>query len=262
MTIESDEKEECPYCGKEFKKVVQHLPHCPVKKLSDTSKEEIQNLEIKPKSGPEITVPVSNLATVKTDRFWAWTEGMGIQLGSMVHDVSNMAQNTKDIKEWCGNMGTLFKQHLNALNTGMGDTIDLLKEIVKYEKVRALNLDKVRGAIDDLKGEKQSETEMAEEYDEILQQEAQAPKEDFVTADVVSYKNDDSLPDHTRKLKGKILIITEKALQIAFENGKESWIPKSTVKSTTKEDIEITQSFVIDSWVLLKNGVITEEDEA
>ena len=50
---------------------------------------------------------------------------------------------------------------------------------------------------------------------------------------------------------------TKKALLILFENGKEAWIPKSTVHSAYSSTPE-KQEFTIDTWVLEKNGIINE----
>ncbi len=246
---EDKEKERCKWCGKEFKKVGQHLPHCEVYKLQKEADEHIQDLEIKTGKTQEISVPESSTDKIKSDRFWAWTEGLGIQMGVVIGHLN-------DIREFCGNLMKLLREQLFAMNSGMADQIELLKEIVGYEKLRIGMMSKVETKIEDIVQTKPppTEAEMAEEFDEIQQKEAEAKE-------VTSYKNEITLPEGTRQLKGTVEIITEKAVQISFTNGKaEIWIPKSTIHSTMKDDKSIEQTFVIDSWVLKKNGVIGEDD--
>ncbi|MFX0081479.1 MAG: hypothetical protein ACFE94_06985 [Candidatus Hodarchaeota archaeon] len=76
-------------------------------------------------------------------------------------------------------------------------------------------------------------------------------------------KKDDGLTVHEemnlgakiRQLKGKILGETEKALRVAINNGSDIWIPKSTIKSQYNPEINIKQTFLIDSWFLEKNNL-------
>jgi len=49
---------------------------------------------------------------------------------------------------------------------------------------------------------------------------------------------------------------TEKALFIAFKNGRESWVPKSTVFSPYNSNSEKTQEFTIAQWLLEKNNIL------
>ena len=57
-------------------------------------------------------------------------------------------------------------------------------------------------------------------------------------------------------MQGRILRETEKALFIAFRNGRESWVPKSTVFSSYNSNSENTQEFTIAQWLLKKNNIL------
>ena len=57
-------------------------------------------------------------------------------------------------------------------------------------------------------------------------------------------------------MHGRILRETEKALFIAFKNGRESWVPKSTVFSPFNSNSEQTQEFTIAQWLLKKNNIL------
>ena len=57
-------------------------------------------------------------------------------------------------------------------------------------------------------------------------------------------------------MQGRILRETEKALFIAFKNGRESWVPKSTVFSSYESNSEKTQAFTIAQWLLKKNNIL------
>lgn len=59
-------------------------------------------------------------------------------------------------------------------------------------------------------------------------------------------------------MQGKILRETEKALFIAFENGRESWVPKSTVYSSYNSNSEEKQKLTIAKWLLMKNNILLE----
>jgi hypothetical protein len=59
------------------------------------------------------------------------------------------------------------------------------------------------------------------------------------------------------KVMGIIKRETKKALLIQFKSGNEVWVPKSSVKSKYISNNEISQTFVIDQWVLVKNEVIS-----
>jgi len=63
--------------------------------------------------------------------------------------------------------------------------------------------------------------------------------------------------NNTLEIKGKIKCKTEKALLIDFSNGVEAWIPKSKIHTKYREDLDLSQSFRIDMWLLQKNKVIT-----
>ena len=54
---------------------------------------------------------------------------------------------------------------------------------------------------------------------------------------------------------------TEKALLILFESGKQTWIPKSTIRSEFDPESSVMQQFTIDTWVLKKNNIILKQDK-
>jgi hypothetical protein len=54
-------------------------------------------------------------------------------------------------------------------------------------------------------------------------------------------------------LRGEVQKTTKKALLIRFEDGFESWIPKSAVKNKYNETETHFQSFIIERWVLEQN---------
>jgi hypothetical protein len=57
------------------------------------------------------------------------------------------------------------------------------------------------------------------------------------------------------KVQGIIAGETEKAVLLKFNNGAENWFPKSTIKSQYSPEKEITQTFLIDSWIIEKNKI-------
>ena len=58
-------------------------------------------------------------------------------------------------------------------------------------------------------------------------------------------------------VNGAIKGQTEKALLIAFDSGQEIWIPKSTIHSDFYPDMKVTQTFLIDRWILERNKILT-----
>jgi len=60
------------------------------------------------------------------------------------------------------------------------------------------------------------------------------------------------------QIEAEIKGSTQKALLLTFniEGQPESWVPKSTVKSSFRDEKNIKQYFVIDKWILKKNGII------
>ena len=60
----------------------------------------------------------------------------------------------------------------------------------------------------------------------------------------------------TSEIKGEILSLSEKALNIKFESGKSEWIPLTVIHSRYAPDIGITQDFVIDTWILKRHNLI------
>jgi len=58
------------------------------------------------------------------------------------------------------------------------------------------------------------------------------------------------------EIKGNVKALTPKAVLVILEDGKETWIPKSTIHTEYKEDKSITQKFLVDNWLLKRNKVI------
>jgi len=70
--------------------------------------------------------------------------------------------------------------------------------------------------------------------------------------EIVTHKNSEA-----SQITGIIEGETEKALLINFQNGKELWVPKSTIHSNYDQSKNSSQTFIIDEWVLKKNKVET-----
>jgi len=60
------------------------------------------------------------------------------------------------------------------------------------------------------------------------------------------------------EMRGQIKRETEKALFISFSNGREEWIPKSTITSTFISNSNISQKFKIAKWIVEKKDLILE----
>jgi len=60
-----------------------------------------------------------------------------------------------------------------------------------------------------------------------------------------------------RTIRGEIQKATDKALLIQFQDGLEAWIPKSTVHNNFSTENPQLQSFLIESWILEKNKVLS-----
>jgi len=58
------------------------------------------------------------------------------------------------------------------------------------------------------------------------------------------------------ELSGRIIRETEKALLISFSNGRQEWIPKSTITSDFASDYTFTQKFLIAKWIVEKKDLI------
>ncbi len=61
----------------------------------------------------------------------------------------------------------------------------------------------------------------------------------------------------TSEIEGIIKNKTEKAVFIAFNDGKEIWIPKSTIRSPDELSSEKAHKFLIDTWILKKHDLIS-----
>jgi len=57
------------------------------------------------------------------------------------------------------------------------------------------------------------------------------------------------------EINGSIKAETEKAILIVFKTGQEVWFPKSLIHSKFKTVLGIDQTFLLDEWLLEKNGI-------
>jgi len=64
-------------------------------------------------------------------------------------------------------------------------------------------------------------------------------------------KNDDQT-----NISGVVNGSTEKALLILFDNGKEGWVPRSTVHSAYDDSKNSHNKFLIDTWILKNNNIM------
>ncbi len=61
--------------------------------------------------------------------------------------------------------------------------------------------------------------------------------------------------DNTTKVEGMITKETENAVLLKLDSGHENWFPKSNIKSHYSPEKEISQIFLIDSWILERNKI-------
>jgi hypothetical protein len=61
--------------------------------------------------------------------------------------------------------------------------------------------------------------------------------------------------DNITKVQGIITGETEKAILLKLNGGAENWFPKSTIKSHYSPEKEISQTFLIESWIIEKNKI-------
>lgn len=80
--------------------------------------------------------------------------------------------------------------------------------------------------------------------------------EENLKEELQSVKFNENTPSLS-KISGKIKVETNKALLIEFDNGSESWIPKSVINSKYSPIRERSQNFKIEKWILEKNNLIT-----
>ena len=67
--------------------------------------------------------------------------------------------------------------------------------------------------------------------------------------------------ENIKKIQGKIMAETKKALRLQFKSGQEHWIAKSTISSKFNSQQETFQSFSIQLWVLEKNNILTDDEQ-
>jgi len=260
----------CEYCGKKFKKVASHLPYCEVRKITLLAEQEVRadgTIEIPEVEKEEIDanawrgVVRKGEDTFDTSKFWAWTAGLGIQIGVIIDSFTGLnaelRTTNKLLEDIKANLGNTYIQ-----NTKM---IEKLSEINQNMQILATSF---ADAFEIIKHGEIIDEERKEEIRKASPGFEPAPQQtnEEVNAEITSYKSDDSLPEHTRKLPAKIKTESPKALLLLFFNGKEGWIPKSTIHSEYKNDEKSKgdnapqQSFVIDSWVLKKNNIISDAE--
>lgn len=68
--------------------------------------------------------------------------------------------------------------------------------------------------------------------------------------------NDSMASKEMTEIEGSIQAKTPKAVLIKFNETSEHWVPKSLIKSNFKDSKELTQRFLIDTWILKKNEII------
>ena len=269
------EKEKCEYCGGEYVKVASHYPHCDVKKLTLEAEAMVgedgaidsDETIMSPGPSTELEVPASSTIGIKTDRFWAWTEGFSLQIKTLIDSIDAQTEIHKEIKANFGNSymqrGKILEklseinQNMTILSTSMADTLEIAKHGKIIDEDRVEEIKKASPGFK-LKPKTQDQADL-EAYEESKELKEVIPTSGVVSG-IVHWENDKSLPEHTRKIAGVVSGVTEKAMLIKFFNGKEGWLPKSTIKSTVDETKKEQQNFIIDSWVLKKNTIIAENE--
>ncbi|MHA1756932.1 MAG: hypothetical protein ACTSVV_09195 [Promethearchaeota archaeon] len=117
----------------------------------------------------------------------------------------------------------------------------LLKHILK-EKIKHATI--LRQKTDNqIKNNKQSFEEFYDNYQNV--------KNDS------TYKSNVEKSKNIIRVEGLIKGETSKALLINFNSIGEIWIPKSTIRSDYISNKNIIQEFLIDSWILKKNKIIS-----
>lgn len=278
MAPKKDEK--CEYCGMMFVKVKSHYSHCAVRQITLEAEAQVgedgtvdSDEPIMRGSTTEIEVPGSATEGLITDRFWAWTEGFSVQMGILIDSFTGITAELREIKEILNesknNAGNSYialkdiKQHLSIVSTSFADAFEVIKhgKIIDEDRIEELKKKKpIRKSSPGF----ESASKTQEEADLEAFEATQEVETSGVVSGVVSYEDDNSLPEHTRKIPAAIKIATEKAVQLLFYNGKEAWIPRSTINGTpdyeNKGDNATQQNFIINSWVLKKNQVIADNE--
>ncbi len=83
-------------------------------------------------------------------------------------------------------------------------------------------------------------------------------KEQTASMNALSTNNNSSSTTSKDKtnVQGTIKGETKKALLIAFISGREQWVPKSKIHSDYNAEKSISQTFLIENWILKKAGII------
>lgn len=201
----------CPDCNKAFKNISRHK--CKAKA------EKAKRDEIHEKAKEKIDA----LNKIEPDRFWAWTEGFGVQMGEILRKMD-------DIKNALANNNKLLRDQLFAINESIADVLD----------------------------PKQKKPKTQEEEDLAAFEEMQAKEEkaEFKSADQVETKGTKT-NGNIITIEGIIQGETERALLIDVD-GKENWFPKSTIKSMFESTKDVKQTFECDKWILKKHGLVND----
>ncbi len=77
----------------------------------------------------------------------------------------------------------------------------------------------------------------------------------FIEESIKNSSSNSNNGNEKRKVSGSIKTETAKALLIMLPSGREQWFPKTTISSQYNPEKEIEQIFLIDKWILEKNGI-------
>jgi len=148
--------------------------------------------------------------------------------------ISFQWENESEDKFWI-NIGKYSKM----LNFAQVEILKLLLEHLLNEKIEYATIQNLPDNKADVNQKKSSQSSK------------HSPEEGKTSVqEIVTHKNSEA-----SQVTGIIEGETEKALLINFKNGKELWVPKSTIRSNYDQSKNISQTFIIDEWLLKKNNV-------
>lgn len=76
--------------------------------------------------------------------------------------------------------------------------------------------------------------------------------------DGLTIQEEMNIGNNLKRIEGRIIGETDKALRITIDNGEDVWIPKSIIKSQYNTESNAKQTFLIDSWFLEKNNLVLQ----
>jgi hypothetical protein len=76
--------------------------------------------------------------------------------------------------------------------------------------------------------------------------------------DGLTIQEEMNIGNKLKRMKGRIIGETDKALRVTIDNGEDIWIPKSIIKSQYNTETNSKQTFLIDSWFLEKNNLLLQ----